>query len=148
MKFGEICNHQVVGGIAREFFYHLRGFRKYFKVCGNFDGDGANSAGFGEALLIHLRLRARARNKQPLSSAQALFVQRAESTSWTFGPIRGPLRAVQHLMSQKPAGFASFRRCQLAGGEVWAGLWDCVWWVYGVWGVGRVGSVVWSWACG
>jgi len=46
-------------------------------------------------------------------------------------------------MSHKPCGFASFRRCQLAGGEVWAGLWDCVWWVYGgcivgvgVWGMG------------
>ena len=54
-----------------------------------------------------------------IEQARALFVRRAVSTSWTFGPIRGPLRAVQHLMSQKPAGFASFRRCQLAGGEVW-----------------------------
>lgn len=42
-------------------------------------------------------------------------------------------------MSPKPAGFASFRRCQLAGGEVWAGLWDSVW-VLGclVWG-GSIG---------
>ena len=46
-------------------------------------------------------------------------------------------------MSPKPTGFASFRRCQLAGGEVWAGLWDSVW-VLGalVWG-GSIGV----WAC-
>ena len=62
-----------------------------------------------------------------------------------FWPHTGPERVFQHLMSQKPAGFASFRRCQLAGGGVWGGCIASVWWVYGwcmgygVWGVGVLG---------
>ena len=58
---------------------------------------------------------ARARSKPTSSKLEPCLHLRAESTSWTFGPIRGSLRAFQHLMSPKPTGFASFRRCQLAG---------------------------------
>ena len=68
-------------------------------------------------------------------------------------PLRGllaPYGALcehcQHLMSPKPTGFASFRRCQLAGGEVWAGLW--VWWSerWVLWS--GVGVLAWAWCDG
>lgn len=102
------------------------------------------------------------RTPHPPSFAPALAVNRLRaSSSLVCYSARSPLRGLlapygalcEHSSTSepKPCGFASFRRCQLAGGGVWAGLWDCVWWVYS-WCIGGmvcgVWELMWSWACG
>ena len=97
--YGSICEYLIGCGSLREFLRKLGRVRK---------------RPFG-SLTSPTFVCARARSKPTSSKLEPCLHLRAESTSWTFGPIRGSLRAFQHLMSPKPTGFASFRRCQLAG---------------------------------
>lgn len=79
---------------------------------------------------------ARARSKPTSSKLKPLFATTREVHFVDFWPHTGLMRAFQHLMRQKPCGFASFRRCQLAGEGCGAVLWEYGWcWGCG-WGLG------------
>ena len=139
VKFGDLWNHKVIGGIVREYLWYCGELWECLRISDmlrNPQGVFAQTRqGSEETLrishLTHLRLRPRSQQTTS-SKLEPCLPLRVKSTSWTFGPIRGLLRAFQHLMSQKPYGFASFRRCQLAGG--------------GAWGLGGSGAL-WCWVC-
>lgn len=123
--YGSICEYLIGCGTLREFLRKLGRVRK---------------RPFGSPTSPTF-VCARARSKPTSSKLEPCLPLRAKSTSWTFGPIRGRLRAFQHLMSQKPAGFASFRRCQLAGEGCGFGLRAFDW----CWGWVGLGLWVWLW---
>ena len=122
--YGSICEYLIGCGTLREFLRKLGRVRK---------------RPFG-SLTSPTFVCARARNKQTSSKLEpCLYDARS--------PLRGRSRAFQHLMSQKPIGFASFRRCQLAGEGCGLGCRSMVGIGYAWWG-GRVcdgGGYVMEW---
>ena len=135
--YGNIGEHLICCGTLREFLRKLGRVRK---------------RPFG-SLTSPTFVCARARSKQTSSKLEPCLPLRAKSTSWT--STSWTLASIPAPHEAKPAGFASFRRCQLAGEGcegcamgVWLVLVVVVigWWVG--WVYGWCGSWCGSWVTG
>ena len=151
VKFGDLWNHQVIGGIVRGYLWYCGRLRKYLWISDrlwNPQGVFAQTRqGSEETLrishLTHLRLRPRSQQTD-FEQARTLVCHYARSPL-RGRPLRGRSRAFQHLMSKNLPVLPHFVAVNSQGRGVRAVLWEYGWCWWSLWLVG--GEVGLWWCC-